>query len=204
MKGVARYFTLGLVMLFILAGCAKQPTMEIDSAKKAGEEAKAAGSERYLPEDTKKVDDSLTAALDEVKAQDEKFALFRNYEKAKQMLAQAKADAEKVKADTAAKKEEAKKNAIAGLEAAKAAIEESKALLAKAPMGKGAKADIEAMKGDIKGLEDSLPELQGLIDKEDYLTAIDKAKVIKEKAEGVSSQVKAAMEKVKAKKGGKK
>lgn len=204
MKGVAKYFTLGLVMLFILAGCAKQPTMEMDSAKKAGEEAKAAGSERYLPEDTKKVDDSLTAALDEVKAQDEKFALFRNYEKAKQMLAQAKANAEKVKADTAAKKEEAKKNAIAGLEAAKAAIEESKALLAKAPMGKGAKADIEAMKGDIKGLEDSLPELQGLIDKEDYLTAIDKAKVIKEKAEGVSSQVKAAMEKVKAKKGGKK
>lgn len=204
MKSVARYFTLGLVMLFILAGCAKQPTMEMNEAQKAVGEAKAAGSERYLPEDTKKVDDSLTAALDEVKAQDEKFALFRNYEKAKQMLAQVKVDAEKVKADTAAKKEEAKKNAIAGQGAAKAAIEEAKALLAKAPMGKGAKADIEAMKGDIKGLEDSLPELQQLIDKEDYLTAIDKAKVIKDKADGVSSQVKAAMEKVKAKKGGKK
>lgn len=191
MKGVRRYFTYGLVMLFILAGCAKQPTMEMDEAQKAVEGAKAAGSERYLPEDTKKVSDGLTAALDEVKAQDEKFALFRNYEKAKQMLAQVKVDGEKLKADTIAKKEEAKKNAIAGQEAAKAAIEEAKALLAKAPMGKGAKADIEAMKGDIKGLEDSLPELQQLIDKEDYLTAIDKARVIKEKADGVSSQVKA-------------
>lgn len=201
MKGVARYFTLGLVMLFILAGCAKQPTMEMDTAKKAVEEAKAVGSERYLPEDTKKVDDSLATALDEVNAQDKKFALFRNYEKAKQMLAQVKVDGEKLKADTVAKKEEAKKNALAGQEAAKATIEEAKALLAKAPMGKGAKADIEAMKGDIKGLEDSLPELQQLIDKEDYLTAIDKAKVIKDKADGVSSQVKAAMEKVKAKKG---
>jgi hypothetical protein len=204
MKSLLKYFSYGLLVMFILAGCAKQPTEDINAAQKAVEDAKAAGSAKYTPEDTKKVDDSLTAALNEIKAQDSKFALSRSYDKAKQMLAQVKADAEKVKTDIPSKKEEAKKNALAGQEAAKASIKEAKALLAKAPMGKGARADIEALKGDIKGLEDSVPELQQLIEKEDYVVAIDKAKAIKEKADGVSNQIKEAMKKVKGKKGGEK
>lgn len=204
MKPLLKYFTYGLFVMFILAGCAKQPSEDINAAQKAVEAAKAAGGEKYIPEETKKVDDNLAAALNEIKAQDSKFALTRNYDKAKQMLAQVKADAEKVKTDIPSKKEEAKKNALAGQEAARASVKEAKALLAKAPMGKGARADIEALKGDIKGLEDSVPELQQLIDKEDYVVATDKAKAIKEKADGVSNQIKEAMKKVKGKEGGKK
>jgi hypothetical protein len=202
MKSLLKYFTYGLLVMFILAGCAKQPTDDINAAQKAAEAAKAAGGEKYMPEDTKKLDDNLTAALNEIKAQDSKSFLSRNYDKAKQMLAQVKADAEKVKTDIPSKKEEAKKNALAGQEAAKASIKEAKALLAKAPMGKGSRADIEALKGDIKGLEDSLPELQQLIDKEDYVVVTDKAKAIEEKTEGVSNQIKEAMKKVKGKRGG--
>jgi hypothetical protein len=204
MKRLLKYFSYGVLLMFILAGCAKQPTEDINTAQKAVEAARAAGGEKYIPEDSKKVDDNLAAALNEIKAQDSKFALSRNYDKAKQMLAQVKADAEKVKTDVPSKKEEAKKNALAGQEAAKASVKEAKALLAKAPMGKGARADIEALKGDIKGLEDSVPELQQLIDKEDYVVATDKAKAIKEKADGVSNQIKEAMQKVKGKKTGEK
>lgn len=199
MKRLLNYFAYGLLVMFILAGCAKQPTEDMGAAQKAVEDLKGTGAEKYIPEDTKKVDDGLAAALNEIKAQDGKFALTRNYDKAKQMLAQVKADSEKVKADIVVKKEEAKKNALAGQEAARASVKEAKALLAKAPMGKGARADIEALKGDIKGLEDSVPELQQLIDKEDYAVAIDKAKAIKEKADGVSNQIKEAMKKVKGK-----
>jgi hypothetical protein len=204
MKGLLKYFTYGSLVMFILAGCAKQPTEDINAAQKAVEAAKASGGEKYMPEETKKMDDSLAAALNEIKAQDGKFALTRSYDKAKQMLAQVKADAEKVKTDAPSKKEEAKKNALDGQEAAKASVKEAKTLLAKAPMGKGARADIAALKGDIKGLEDGLPELQQLIDKEDYVVATDKAKAIKEKADGVSNQIKEAMQKVKGKKGGEK
>jgi len=204
MKRLLRYFTFGVLVTFVLAGCAKQPTEDISAAQKAIEDAKAAGSAKYTPEDAKKLDDSLTAAMNEIKAQDGKFALTRSYDKAKQMLAQAKADAEKVKTEIPAKKEEAKKNAVDGQEAAKAALKEAKALLAKAPMGKGTRADIAALKGDIKGIEDGLPELQQLIDKEDYVVATDKAKAIKEKADGVSNQIKEAMQKVKGKKAGEK
>lgn len=197
-----KYFTFGLLVMFILAGCAKQPSEDINAAQKAVEDAKASGGEKYIPEDSKKADDNLAAAQNEIKAQNSKFFLSRNYDKAKQMLAQVKADAEKVKADIPSKKEEAKKNALAGQEEAKASVKEAKTLLAKAPKGKGSRADIEALKGDIKGLEDSVPELQQLIEKEDYVVAIDKAKAIKEKADGVSNQIKEAMQKVKGKKGG--
>lgn len=200
MKRLLSHFTYTILIMVILAGCAKSPTQDIDGTKKAVEAAKAAGGEKYLPEEAKKIDSSLSAALDEVKIQDNKFALLRSYDKAKQMLAAVKSDADKLMANTAAKKEEAKKNAIAGQEEAKKAINEAKALLGKAPKGKGTRADIAALKADIKGLEDSLPEIQQLIDKEDYLAAIDKVRGIKEKAGSISNQVQAALAKVKAKK----
>lgn len=200
MRSPWKYLALGMLVLALLAGCAKQPTEELTAAQKAIEDAKAAGSAKYLPDETKKLEEALAAAQNEIKTQADKFFITRSYDKAKQMLAQVKTDAEKVKGDVAAKKEEAKKNALAEQEAASAAVKEAKALLAKAPKGKGAKADIEAMKADIKAVEDGLPEIQQLIEKEDYLVALDKAKAAKEKATGVANQIKEAMEKVKGKK----
>jgi len=199
MKKLSKYFVCGLLVVFVLAGCAKQPTDDMNAAQKALEDLKAAGGEKYIPEESKKVADTLAAAQEEIKTQDGKFFLTRNYDKAKQMLAQAIADSEKVKGDVAAKKEEAKTNALAAQEAATASVKEAAALLAKAPMGKGSRADIEALKGDLKGLEDGLPELQQLIGQEDYLAVIDKAKAIQEKADAVSNQVREAMQKVKGK-----
>ena len=204
MKHLLKYFIYASLALLVLAGCAKQPTDGINAAQKAIEDAKTAGAEKYMPEDSKKIADSLSAAQNEIKTQEGKFFLSRNYDKAKELLAQVKAEAEKVQADIPAKKEEAKKNALVSQEAAKASLKEAKVLLTKAPMGKGARADIAALKGDVKGLEDSLPELQKLIDNEDYVVAIDQAKAIKEKADGVSNQIKEAMQKVKGKKGGEK
>ncbi|MDH5468090.1 MAG: hypothetical protein OEY25_11785, partial [Candidatus Aminicenantes bacterium] len=69
----------------------------------------------------------------------------------------------------------------------------------KAPTGKGARADIEALRADLKALEGSLAEVQQAIDSEDYLGAADRARIIQEKASGISSQIKQALEKVKKK-----
>lgn len=200
MRSPWKYLALGMLALALLVGCAKQPTEELTAAQKAIEDAKAAGSAKYLPDETKKLEEALAAAQNEIKTQADKFFITRSYDKAKQMLAQVKTDAEKVKGGVAAKKEEAKKNALAEQEAANAALKEAKALLAKAPKGKGAKADIEAMKADLKAVEDGLPEIQQLIEKEEFLVALDKAKAAKEKATGVANQIKEAMEKVKGKK----
>jgi len=199
MKGILRYVACGVFVMFVVVGCAKMPAEDLAAAQKALEDAKAAGSAKYIPDGNKKVEEALAAAQAEIKTQEGKFFLFRSYDKAKQSLAQLKTDAEKLKADVGPKKEEAKKAALETLEAAKASLKEASGLLAKAPKGKGSRADIEAFKGDLKGLEDGMPAIQELIDKEDYLAAADKAKAAKEKAEGVANQIKEAMKKVKGK-----
>jgi len=116
------------------------------------------------------------------------------------MLIKVQADADALKATIPAKKEEAKNAAIAAQGEAKTALDEAKALLEKAPKGKGTKADIEAFTADLKGLEDSFPEIQAAIDKGDFFGAKDKAVAIKDKATSISDQIKQAIEKVQKKK----
>jgi len=197
MKKSTVIFLVFVMASFLLIGCGKQPTEAINASKSAVDAVIAEGAEKYAPEDAKMLTDKLTAALDEIKIQDGK--TMKNYGKAQEMLATVKADAEALKTSLPMKKEEAKNNALAAQEAAKTAIEEAKKLLAKAPKGKGSRADIEAMKADVKGLEDSFVEVQAAVGAEDYATATEKAESIKEKAIEVSSQVTQAMEKVGAK-----
>jgi hypothetical protein len=195
------YLVLTVAVVFMVAGCSSPPTQELDAANAAIKSLAAAGAEKYAPEDLKKFNDQVAAANAEIKAQEGKW--FKSYDKSKEMLTKVKADTEAFKPTLAAKKEEAKKAAAAAQDAAKAAVEEAKGLLAKAPAGKESRADLEAMKADVKGLEDGLTEVQTLVTSEDYRTAADKAKAITDKAAGVSGQVKQAMEKVAAAKKGK-
>lgn len=194
MKGIMKYLALIMVTFFLFAGCAKEPTEDINSAKAAVDTVKSEDAQKYVPEDVKNVNDTMQAAEDEIKVQKDK--LFKDYSKAKELLAKAKADAEALNTNLAAKKEEVKNNATAAQESAKYSIEEAKGLLEQAPKGKGSMADIEAFKADLKGLEDSLVEVQAAMDSSDYNAAIEKANAIKEKATAISDQVKAAMEKV--------
>jgi len=186
---------LGLLVVFLFTSCAKQPTQQIDEAKAAIDAVVKAGGDIYAKDELKKLNDDYNAAMDEVNAQSKK--LFKKYGKAKEMLAKVKADADSVAQLIPARKEEAKNNAINALNEAKTAFENAKALLDKAPKGKGTKADIEAMKSDLAGLEAQLAEVQASIDREDYFGARDKAVSIKEKANAISEQVNAAIEKVK-------
>jgi hypothetical protein len=191
MKSALRYSIVGLVLVLIfVVGCSKPPTEELNAAKSAVD-AVAPEASKYVAEDAKKLNDDLQAAQNEINA--------KNYKQAKDILLKVKADAETLKTTLPQKKELAKNNAIAAQDAAKTAVTDAKALLAKAPKGKGSKADIEAMKADIKGLEESLPEVQSLIDAENYAVATEKANAIKEKAAAVSDQINQALEKVGAK-----
>jgi len=195
MKNLFRVFTLVALFAFLFAACAKQPTQDLDSAKAALETATKAGADIYAKDELKKLNDDLTAATDEVNAQGKK--LFKKFGKAKEMLAKIKTDADALLPVIATRKEEAKNNALTAQNEAKAAFEEAKALVAKAPRGKGTAADIEAFKADLKALEASLTEVQQAIDGENYPGASDKANAIKEKAAGISDQIKKAIAKVK-------
>jgi len=195
MKHFTKFLVLGIFAISLFTSCAKQPTEQIDAAKAAIAAAQAEGADVYAPEDLKKLNDSMQAAMDEITTQSKKF--FKKYGPAKEMLAKVQADADAVKASIPAKKEAAKNAAIQAQTDAKTALDEAKALLDKAPKGKGTKADIEAMKADLAGLETSFLDVQAAIDGQDYFGAKDKAVVIKDKAVVIADQVKAAIEKVK-------
>jgi hypothetical protein len=198
MKNVVKVMVLGIFVMSLFTSCAKQPTQEINDAKAAIEAAAKEGAGVYAADDLKKLNDAMTAAMDEINTQGKKF--FKKYGPAKEMLVKVKADADALKATIPAKKEAAKNAALTAQQEAQAAITEAKTLLEKAPKGKGTKADIEAMKADLKGLEDSFPQIQAAIEQEDFLGASNTAATVKEKAVAISDQVKAAIEKVKGKK----
>ncbi len=197
MKGLTKNLVLVLAIAVVLTGC-KQPTQLINDAKAAIEDVTKAGADKYAADDLKKLNTDLTAALDEVNAQDKKF--FKKFGTAKEMLTKVKTDVDALKAALPAKIEAAKNAAIQLQGEAKAAIDEAKELLAKAPKGKGTAKDIEAMKADLTGAETAFAEIQTALDGMDYKAAADKAKSVKEKATAVADQVKAAIEKVKGKK----
>jgi len=190
-----RWIVLAFVLMAFVAGCGTKPQQEIDAATAAMNALISEGLGKYAPEDEKKLKDAMAAVNAELQVQEGK--TFKNYDKTKQLLADLTKMVADMKAALPAKKEKAKQDAMAALEAAKAAVADAKKMLAKAPKGKGASADIEALRGDVKGAEDMLPEVQGLIEKEDYNAAMVKANAIKDKAAGVGDQITKALEKVK-------
>jgi len=194
MKNWVKLLGLGVLVVFFLASCSK-PTTEMDAAKAAVEAAINEGADIYASQELETLQADLTAAMDTVEAKSKKF--FKSYGDAKEMLAAVATKAGELKASIPAKKEEAKNAAMAALDAATAAVEEAKMLLADAPKGKGTKADIEAFTSDLQGLEAMMPEVQAKIDGEDFFGASESATVIKEKAAGISEQIKLAMEKIK-------
>lgn len=200
MKNLTKLFILSMVLVFVYVGCAKEPTQEINDAKAAIDAAIAEGAQTYSPDQLKVLNDDYNAAVDLAKATTGK--LFKTNDEAKQKLIKVKADAEAVKAEIPAKKAAAKLAAETALTEAKAKVEEAKALVLKAPKSKDTKADIEAFNADLTALDGTVAEVQKMIDSEDYFGASDKAKTITEKAAGISEQINAAIEKVAAKKKG--
>ncbi len=194
MKNIIRLSVLGVAIVFLFASCSK-PQQVMDEAKAAVEAAKNEGADIYAAEELKALEDSMATAMDEVETQSKKF--FKSYGDSKDMLAKVKTEAEALKASIPERKEKAKNEALAVMEEAKVAVDEAKALLEKAPRGKGTKADIDAFTADLKGLEDSLLGIQGVIDGGDYFGALDTAKTIKEKAASISAEIQKAIEKVK-------
>lgn len=198
MKHSMRYIMISLIAIFLIAGCSSQPLQEINAAKTAVDSIISEGAEKYLPDDAKKLNDNLNKAMAEVKAQDAK--ILKNYGKAKELLVNVKAEAEAINLKLPAKKEEAKKDAIAAIEAAKTAMDEIKTLLTKRSRGKGTGAANETLSADIKDLEDSFKELQAQIDREDYLTIASKAAEISNKASELSALLKQPQGKTEKKK----
>ena len=185
-----------LVLAALLAaGCAKPPQEQIDAAEKALKEAQLRGAATYTADEYAKLEGTLAALKKEVTEQEGRFALVRDYGKAEQLAASAKADGERVTADAAKKKEEAKAAAHQAQQVAQEAVKSTLALVAQAPVGKD-RAALEAIKNDAEALKASLNQVQLAIDKEDYPAAQTQAKAIHDKSQAVSAEIQNALAKV--------
>jgi len=185
---------LALATLLVI-GCAKAPTEQIDAAEKAVKDAQRNGAASYTADEYAKLEGTLAAIKKEVAEQEGKFALIRDYGKAEQLAASAKADGERLSVDAAKKKEEAKAAAHQAQQVAQEAVKSTLDLVAKAPVGKD-RAALEAIKNDAEALKASLNQVQLAIDKEDYPTAQAQAKAIHEKSQAVSAEIQTALAKV--------
>jgi len=182
-------FWLGLAVLaMVLAtvACAKPPQGDIDAAKAAMDDAQPM-AEKWASTEWQAAQSSMSAAQAEIDAQNQKW--LKNYDKAKEMLAQTKADAEAAKAAATTNMETAKNEATTAIADATAAIEAAKTALAGAPKGKDTKADLALFQQELDGMATTLTEAQTAMQSEDYNTAKDKANSIKEKAASISDQI---------------
>ena len=191
-----RHVLLSIVgMCLLMSGCAQPPADQINAAEQAVKEAQQSGAATYVANDYAKVEGLLAAMKTEVAEQEGKFALLRDYGKAEQLAASAKAEAERVKADAAKKTEEAKFAASQAHQAAQASVASTMDLVAKAPAGKD-RAALESIKADAEALKASLNDVQMMLDKADYLGAETKARAIQQKADAVSHEIETALAKI--------
>jgi len=152
--------SLVLAVLLLIAGCAKPPEAEMTAANGAIESARAAEAETYSPQSFKMAMDTLNAAKAANAEADGKFALFRSYTKAKNLFMSAQTLGQQAMTDAQAEKERVKTQVMDMLAQAAAQLASADSALAKAPVGKGNKADIELIKNDLAAIKTALADAQ--------------------------------------------
>jgi len=188
--GMVSALVLMVVAAVLLTGCQKPPDAELQAATQAMEGAKTAEAEKYAQSELSTASATMEQVRTEIEAQKAKW--MPNYDKAKEMIAQAKSQADAAKEAAIAGKEKAKNDATQAIADAKAMVEATEAALKTAPKGKGTKADLEMMGKDLEGYKQSITEAEGLMTSEDFIGARDKAKQALDNAKGVQDQIVAA------------
>jgi hypothetical protein len=200
MKRALRLMAIPLVLALLVAGCSKPPEMEMANAEQAVQAASAAQAAKYAPRDWQTVQDTLQAAKTEKAAQDGRFALFRSYGKSKALFEKASALAATAKTNAEAEMARVREETRQLLAAIRVEVDSTAAMLAKAPVGKDTKAELELMKQDMTAMQGMLTEAQAAFDRNDFDTAKNRAQTIRDKSATMRTQLEAAI----AKKGGRK
>jgi len=191
-----------LVVVAVLAvGCAKPPQMEIDAVKAALAGAEQAEAPKYAAEAWDKAQQAMNLVNTELEAQQAKFALFRSYSKAKQLIADATNAANAAKEAGIAGKEKAKNEARVAIDAAKAAVDNATALLATLEKcrrkPKDMKKDLEMMKGNLDGFGAQMTELEGAFTREDFFGGKAQAESLKGQIDAMINDLNNAKTKIK-------
>ncbi|MBN2319988.1 MAG: hypothetical protein JXR49_12960 [Acidobacteria bacterium] len=183
-------------LIILLSGCSSAPTEEIKATTDALESIETPDINTYAPESLAAAQDEMNKALAEVKTQEEKFALTRDYKQSVALLKSTNELVEKAANEAQANKAKAKADAETALAELPLILQEASDLLAKAPKGKDTKADLEAMQNDLKLAEENAVEANNAMAAEKYPDALAKSRTAKEKSSSIIEQVKSARQKL--------
>ena len=186
------------VGLLVLAGCGKPPQAEIAAADQALGEARSAQAAEYAKESLKAAEDAKAQLDAELKAQEDKFALFRSYDKSTELATAAKQAADRAKTDAVEGKERAREEASSMIAQVRASVLEVQQMLDSAPKGKGTEADLAVLRSDLTGVETALTEMDSAFAEEKYLESIAKAEAAKQNVDSIRGEIERAMEMAKS------
>lgn len=192
MNGKIKVVLMGVAVLG-LAACEDPPEPAIQSARLALSSAGTAGAGEYAPQSLAAAEAAQQALDAELTVQEEKFAMFRDYEEATRLATEAQAAAERAAADAEAGKQQVRRETEALIAQARAIIDEASTMLASAPRGKGSEVDLAVLQADIAGAGALLPEVEQSLAAGRYLEAKSRAESALATAQGVKDQVLAAI-----------
>lgn len=182
-------------LLAIFAGCSKAPEAEMTAAQASLTAAQQAEAETYAQDALRMAQDTLNAANAAKTEQDGKFALFRSYGASKDMYVRADALLKQAAQTAATEKEKVRAQVEALLAEAQAVLDSTNAALAKAPVGKGNKADIELIKNDVAGVGAQFGDAQADYNGGRYMVAKGKVEAVITRARSLMGEIAAAAQK---------
>ena len=191
LKRLALIFV-AVALLATIVGCSKPPEAEMQRANSSMSAAQAAEAETYVPDSFRAANDSLNAANALKTEQDSKFALFRSYGKAKDLYVKTAEMFDNVATEAAAEKERVHQQVMQMLTDAKAVIDSANAALAKAPRGKGSKADLELIKNDLATVQSQAADAEASINTGKYMVAKGQIESLVAKTHSIMDEIAAA------------
>lgn len=174
-------------------GCAKAPQEDVGAAEAEIGKAREAQADVWAPNEFQAADQAMSAARTEIEAQGQKW--LKNYDRAKELLAQAKQESAKAATAAAANKEQARKDADAALGEADAALVAAEAAHKAAPVTKDSKADLALYRSDLGTHRQTLDAARQAFDAGDYKKALESAASVKDRANQIAAELQAAKQK---------
>lgn len=179
----------------IITSCAKVPQEALDAASAALEQAKTVQTDVYFPVEFAALNDSLTVMLQNIETEKSKSA--KDFKAIKENADAIAAKAAELAGGVEAKKAEVKAEAETMMTGVTALVDEAKALILKAPKGKGGAAALAEIKEELGVIEASVAETQAQCAEEgtNYMAVVDKLKAATEGLNGLIAELKEAITK---------
>jgi hypothetical protein len=176
----------------VLAACSQMPTVDVDAAKHALDEARNAQAADYAPQAWTAAQDADAKLEAELDAQSQKWAALRSYSVARQLAVDTKAAADRCRDEAVAGKEKAKDEASTLMAQAREESSRANAAVSSAPRGKGTEADLASLKTDATSIDTTLQDMQRAFDAGDYINAKVKAQAAIDAAKRIEAEIETA------------